>query len=357
MNILHIQTDTGLTGGVSNYISTLLTGLDSGCNNFVTVSNIDINGIIKYKNSQLILMPASYSLFSILNYIYLLNNIIKKNNINIIHAHALRAGLAVSLLKIFCDVRFVFTNHGLRFLQKKSIYKKSLFLLLELFTLYKSDKYVCISNSSYSIIKCFSPKYKIALINTRLNIKPRLSLPKSRDKILITGVGSILDIKGIYNFINIAKELKSYSDNFIFEWYGGGPDIKKYKEYARLKNINIIWHGQKENEELLNGLQKSSLLLVTSEFEVMPFCILEAYACNLLVFSNNFKFSTDFIQNGFTGITFDTSKIGCSATLIIKILSDETKRNFILTNAMKFYLNNHFDSILMSKQYQGIYNL
>ena len=356
INILHIQSDTGISGGISNYIEILIRDQDNHYNNFVTVS--ECNPIVqnKYNSSKLIIIPKSYNIKNLFKYLILIKGIINKYDIDIIHAHALRVGFAISILRFFVKFKFIYTNHGIRFSQKDNYLIKVIFFIIEFFVLFIANKYICISNSSFLFFKKFFIFKKILFINTRLNLKPRDILKKIKsERYLITGIGSILPVKGVYDFINVAIELNKLSDNFHFEWYGGGDNIIDYINYSKKNNINIHWHGFRDNKELLDGLKSSSMLLITSKFEVMPLCILEAYANNVFVFSNNFKSSCDFIENNITGLTFNTSDHHKSALEIIKIFNNKNKFIDIVNNARLFYINNHYDSLIMSNKYNKLY--
>ena len=72
-------------------------------------------------------------------------------------------------------------------------------------------------------------------------------------------------------------------------------------------------------------------------------------------YSNNFKFSNDFIKNGYTGITCDTSKPKIAATEIINLLSNQELVYYILSNAKNYYIDNHFDANIMSNHYSSFY--
>lgn len=356
INILHIQSDSGLSGGISNYIEILLKGQNNRYKTFVTVSEINSKAFNKYINTKLVVIPSTYNIINIIKYLLIIKDVVTDYDIKIIHAHALRVGFAISILSFFIKFKFIYTNHGLRFTQKDNFLRKIGFIILEFIVLLRSNKYICISCSCYLFFKRFLSMDKILLINTRLDLKPKDTSNNIRaNSFLITGVGSILPVKRVCDFINIAIELKKLSNSFNFEWYGGGDNLDEYIRYSRLNNINIVWHGYVDNKELLDGLNSSSMLLLTSKFEVMPLCILEAYANNVFVVSNNFESCSDFIINNVTGLTFNTSDHNKTAIEIIKIFNSKNKYIDIVNNARSFYINNHYDSLIMSNEYNKLY--
>lgn len=355
MKILHLQSDTGEVGGISNYIKELIAYQYSECIYHINVSKINEVTINKYKNCTLHTLPTTYTIYSIFSFIYRLRKILSSNEINIIHSHALRSGFIGIIIKLIYPCKVVHTNHGIRFFQKKNLFNKLIFLIFEIFVIIFSDKYVCITKSNFNFIIKFFNLSKITLINTRLNVLSTYDRQKKINKFICTGIGSMIPVKRIDNFIHIAKEISKLLPIASFEWFGSGPDFQYFRNLADFNNINIKWHGNKDYSELINNLSESSILLVTSDYEVLPLCILEAYAKGVLVISNNFNYSDDFIINYDTGIIVDTNDSIKAAKIIHNILLNFNEYSQLLNNAKLYYEKNHYDSKIMSDEYFDIY--
>ena len=134
----------GDSGGIANYISNLL-NISSQKHQklFVTCSNRKKEEVINsnlFDISKIIFIDLErYSILSLFFNVLNLSSVIKENSIKLIHAHALRSGLLACLNRIFFSTKYVYTNHGLRFTQKKSYLKKIYFFIYEILIIFLSD--------------------------------------------------------------------------------------------------------------------------------------------------------------------------------------------------------------------------
>ena len=352
--ILHVQSGIGDSGGIANYISNLLK-IPSPSNQklYVTGSMKKRKEVINsnlFDPSKIIFIDLErYSLISLLFNVLNLSSIIKKNSINLIHAHALRSGLLSFINRILFSTKYVYTNHGLRFTQKKSLIKKIYFFTYEILIIFFSEYSFCIRKVDYEKIRhlpiYFLIKHKLRLVKTKLKLPTLCSIKKLSDKKTIIGIGSLIEVKRPYIFLNIISELYKINKNIDAIWLGDGNLREKLLEMNKKIQAPVKWIGHVNHNQVERYLNTSSLILLTSEFEVFPLSIIEAYWGGVPVISYRFFGVEEFIQNGKTGLICNSSS---NYELIAK------KINLLISNDKKLldmskYVTNYFWENLYDK--------
>ena len=208
-SIIQLQTGSEISGGIANYISLLVKSKElKSFDHIVTVKNINKVTEIKYKGSKLVEFDNQINLFNFLKKVCLLKNIATKFENTLFHSHALKSGFLTVFLKLIFKVRFVYTNHGLRFMQKNKIFLP-LFFIIEIIVMLFCEKYICIRYKDYyflrSIIKLKFLYKKIEIIRLNLDSKnsyEEISISeKYKTPFTIIGIGSLIDLKRPSNLI------------------------------------------------------------------------------------------------------------------------------------------------------------
>ena len=352
--ILHVQSGIGDSGGIANYISNLLK-IPSPSNQklYVTGSMKKRKEVINsnlFDPSKIIFIDLErYSLISLLFNVLNLSSIIKENSINLIHAHALRSGLLSFINRILFSTKYVYTNHGLRFTQKKSLIKKIYFFTYEILIIFFSEYSFCIRKVDYEKIRnlsiYFLIKHKLRLVKTKLKLPTLCSIKKLSDKKTIIGIGSLIEVKRPYIFLNIISELYKINKNVDAIWIGDGKLREKLLEMNKKIQAPVKWIGHVNHNQVERYLNTSSLILLTSEFEVFPLSIIEAYWGGVPVISYRFFGVEEFIQNGKTGLI-------CNSSSNYELIAN--KINSLISNDKKLldmskYVTNYFWENLYDK--------
>ena len=352
--ILHVQSGIGDSGGIANYISNLLK-IPSPSNQklYVTGSMKKRKEVINsnlFDPSKIIFIDLErYSLISLLFNVLNLSSIIKENSINLIHAHALRSGLLSFINRILFSTKYVYTNHGLRFTQKKSLIKKIYFFTYEILIIFFSEYSFCIRKVDYEKIRnlsiYFLIKHKLKLVKTKLKLPTLCSIKKLSDKKTIIGIGSLIEVKRPYIFLKIISELYKINKNIDAIWIGDGNLREKLLEMNKKIQAPVRWIGHVNHNQVEKYLNTSSLILLTSEFEVFPLSIIEAYWGGVPVISYRFFGVEEFIQNGKTGLICNSSS---NYELIAKKINSLISNDKKLLDMSK-YVTNYFWENLYDK--------
>lgn len=345
-------------GGVSVYVSSLIKRIEEFKFYAPIAPNMDKTNITNlFPNAVLVEINQNYSIKTIREILKTLNQIIKKNDINIIHAHTLRAGSLATIYRLIFrpNTKIIYTGHGLRYTQKNNWLTKKVFKFLECFTNTLSNKVVYIRESEYNLAlkdKIVSP-FKSVFIRTQIHREENKT--KSIDirsafqietQYIVANAASIYDLKNPDLFIKIARNVLIKNNNVTFVWFGDGLTIKEINKRLELENLSnkIKFVGAIKPDLMLNIFQQIDGLLLTSKIETFPLVILEAYLTKTLVFCTNFIGSSEIVKDKKTGFIYDMNNPENASNLILNNLLDPTISNKIVEQASD-YFNDTYNNI------------
>jgi len=363
--ILHLQSGDGDEGGIANYISLLINSKEmKKYSHIVVVKKIYKKLYFKFPLSKLMEFDCNYSVTNFLNRVFKLRNICSSHIHPLIHSHALRAGLICSFLKLFFNIDFIHTNHGLRYKQKK-FYKAFLYFLIEIFVLICSKNYVCIRNTDFIYLRSFIKinfllkKIKVIRLNLDIDYNSFASknLKKYRHPFLIIGIGSLIEIKRPNLFIEWVKFLKKNNIPVKAIWFGKGHLKNEMIKITKENSLDIVWFGQTDQKTIYNNLHQASFLMQTSRFEVYPTVILESFCFGTPVISSKYWGVDEIIKDESNGIIlkddFFSSRL--ESQKLIKLFSDEEKYCELSNNCRKQFEEQHKTFQSTALKYLSLY--
>lgn len=358
--ILFIQTDTGLSGGVATYIGELVRSealSEFGCVVAVSTDSVGSPELKKmYGAAEIIGMPPTYSLSGFLAYVLRLIRSIRESKIELIHAHAIRSAFAASFASLVTGVPLVYTNHGLRYRQKRNPLNKAIFWFMELMACRVARITIPIRRYDETLLKCskLALSKRVCLIETRIPDILSANQGDSSSNLLL-GVGSLIAIKRPDRFINWVAALKRGGVHADACWIGEGPLRSAMEGLASSSSVALKLTGHLSRREVFDYLAKASLLLLTSELETFPLAVLEAYAHGVPVVSARFEGVNDFILDGKTGLVVDADNLDDVAGAIKLLLSDVDRLNRMRRNARAFFLSRFCSVERMACDYRASY--
>lgn len=361
MKILILQTGCGSKGGIANYISAVLSSINRSDFVFFVATSASV-GLLEfnkiYLDSSQFKVNPTYGIIGFPIYIYNLVQFIYNQKIRLIHAHALRAAVPAVIVGLILRVPVVYTNHGLRFEQKKGKLKIVLFFIMEALVCFLSSSIVCIRRCDEYRIKNFLPKKiyrKVVVVGTKLSVGDKAFNNKRNEVVTLIGVGSLIMVKRPDRFIDWLIDIKNAGINFNARWIGGGPMIEECKRQSEIHGLNVTWDGHIERNEVLDLMSDSSFLLLTSDFEVMPLSVIEAMSQGLPTISSQFTGVDEVIEDGVTGyILQDGDNLGLS-TVIKCHISDPKRCLEMRDRCRKAYLEKYSKPGIMSNHYYQIF--
>jgi glycosyltransferase involved in cell wall biosynthesis len=267
---------------------------------------------------------------------------IKRNKIDIIHAHGKGAGIYARLAKIFTPKTYlVYTVHGLHIANYTKLMKR-FYIFLErilgkltdrFINVSKGEKQVCLDN------KLFSKSKSIVIYNalendeniypTKEELRRKLNIPI--DRFLILSVMRFNSQKNITAMLDIAQKL-SDDKNFIFILIGDGEEkssIEKKIRESKMENVELLGYQENVNEYL----HASDMFLSTSLWEGLPYSLIEAARAGLPILASDVTGNNEVVFDKQNGYLFNLDDIEPAVNLLKKLKdSDKTLETFGLNS-------------------------
>ncbi len=286
------------------------------------------------KQNFLELPHRSFSVKHLIRFIFF----IKRNKIDIIHAHGKGAGIYARLAKIFTPKTYlIFTLHGLHIANYTKSMKffyifleKVLGKLTNLFiNVSNGEKQVCIDNKLFDVSK--SIVIYNAIENDENNypakneLRRKLNLPIER--FLILSVIRFNPQKNIAAVLEIAQKL-SDDKNFMFILIGDGEEKSSIEKKISENNIdNVKLLGYRKN--VIEYLHASDLFLSTSLWEGLPYSLIEATRAGIPIVASDVIGNNEVVFDKQNGYLFQVNDIDSAAHMLKELRdSNETLETF-----------------------------
>jgi len=301
--------------------------------------------------------------FSDIKNILKIKNIIKNNNYDIVHCHSTKAGF-VGRLAAFLSKHpnVVYSPHGFMFCDTRIKLRRLLYLYLEKYLGYMTNKIIAVSGSERDLAleHRIVPNEKIVTLYNSIdpgdyddheyvNRVPEKMNTKNDDIILGT-VGRLYYQKDPITLIKSFKIINNHFPNTKLVFVGDGPMLEKCK-----KLINKLQLDDRIN---LEGFQKNSkdyyktfdIFVLSSHYEGLPYALLEAMIMGIPSVGTDVVGIKDLIVHGETGYLADEEDhIGLAKSVItllenpdlLTLFSNNSKRitqaNFNFNSGIKEY--------------------
>lgn len=349
MNILYINNSVHL-GGDTKCILKLCKELKDKNKVIVASSGgkllaefVDM-GIKHYKIKEPNILNIFSTIFNILKVI----KIVRKENIQLIHSNHRMTTVISKIAAFFVRVKVIHTQH---------VCIESKFFLTRLFL--RNINIISVSDSARDILikKCKIDKKNITTIyntvevnNKNKNIDNKLIEAKNKNYFLIAQVSRIIDYKGVYDFVDIAKEVIYINKNIRFFLIGDGEEREKLREYVNKNKLEnyVFMLGSKDN--VIEHLKYIDLVLLCSYVEGLPLTPIEAFSQSVPVIATNIPGTCEEIINGVNGYLVPVKDISSFVKRIneiyydaelYKTLKQGAYRTFIQNFTAEKYINSH----------------
>lgn len=353
--VLQLQTDTGVTGGIAMYIAQLVGG--SRHEHVVVVSDAapTSDACALYRNTRLVRLPPTYNLVSLVAYALRLRLAVLGAKVSMVHAHGLRAAFAAAVA-LPRSVPIVYTNHGLRYRQKRGKLEIVAFRALERFVCRRAAAVVCVRNTDARSLQQDGIAARPDHVATRIDLlPPSPSSPHSDNTISILGVGSLISVKRADIFVHWIAEALDRGVACSGEWVGSGPDRDKVQSLVCEKRAPVRLLGHLPRGELIQLYQRRSVLLVTSDIETLPISVLEAYSQGCPVITRRTAGAEEYVVHGVTGFIVDSAEEFVSVCTSLQ--ANPALRGQLSAASLRFYAERHSDTSRMLAEYGHIYEM
>lgn len=354
MNILYLSNRMDV-GGVEKCIIKLATLFSCEYKVIVVTCNGDLVKELKrlgIKHYQ-IENAENKNLKTILKNIWIISNVVKKENIQLIHSHHRMTTLYAKIICKFKKIHLVHTQH----LCINDKFKLTKLTLQNVLT-------VTVSNSAKEILveKCGLDNKNIVTIyntidenKTNNSVSDKLLKFKSKNYFIVAQISRIVDYKGVYDFIDIAEITMKKNHNIRFLLIGDGPEYEKVSNYINKKQLDeyVLLLGNKTN--IIDYLQYIDLLLLCSYIEGLPLTPLEAFSQSVPVVATNINGTNEEIINDYNGYLIEPKNIEVFSEKIVNIAENEILFQSFRENAKKTF-DEKFNSQLYYSEHKKIYS-
>ena len=237
-----------------------------------------------------------------------LENTIDLNSFDIIHAHYWLSGLVAKQISDELNIPFIFTSHSLGvFLEgynKERVDCEKIIMTSCNFVTSSSNFENILISENYNIYTSKIKKIKPGI--NREIFSPDLTL--KRENIFLS-VGRIQEQKGQLKTISFLNNFKKIESDFVC-YFVGGPSGKSGNDYFQelkksVQDLKLEAHveflGDLPQYEIKQLLNKSKLLIHTSQFETFGLVAIEANSMGVPVLTSNKGSLKEIIENNMNG--------------------------------------------------------
>jgi len=259
-----------------------------------------------------------------------LDRAIDLSNFDIIHAHYWLSGLIAKQISDELNVPFIFTSHSLGvFLEgynKERVDCEKIIMTGSNFVTSSSNFENTLISENYNI-----DKSKIANIKPGVDgeiFSPDLSI--KRENIFLS-VGRIQEQKGQLKTISFLNNFKKVENDFVC-YFIGGPSGKSGNDYFQELKQNVIdlkleshveFLGDLPQYEIKELLNKSKLLIHTSQFETFGLVAIEANSMGVPVLTSNNGPLKEIIENNINGYSSEDLIDGKVNMFVKNLINDD----------------------------------
>lgn len=327
MNILYLNRGMGV-GGVEKCIIQLAKLLKD--NNKIIVASkggelekeLEKIGVKHYK----ILDTDSKNLASILKNLNIIYGIIKSEKIDVIHSHHRMTTLLAKIISKITKIPIIHTQH----LCIEDKFKFTRIVLDNVAT-------ITVSNGAKKALveKCgLDQNHIVTIYNTidtdeeNNNVDETLLKLKAEKKFIIAQVSRLVDYKGVYDFLKIAKCIGREESNIKFVLIGDGEEKENVKKFIQNNELYDIVYVLGSKDNVINQLRCVDLVLLCSYIEGLPLAPLEAFSQGIPVIGTNIPGTNEEIEDGINGYLVETKDINGFREKIMNIYNN--KEQYIL---------------------------
>ncbi|KOR24084.1 glycosyltransferase family 4 protein [Clostridium sp. L74] len=230
-----------------------------------------------------------------------LRRIVKKEKINLIHAHVCyTAGILCSIFKRFNNMPYVITEHRSDIV---NFSKKSYNRVISKYAYKRAEKVITVSKFLASELKNLGYKFNEEIIGNEVDIKDYSLSNKINklDTVRILFVGSMAEneIKGLQYFIPALANYMKKNSNIEMIFIGEGVNRRKYEKMCEELNIKnkCKFLGSINKQDIPMHIKKSNFLVLPSIKETFGCVLIEAMACGKPVLATKCGGPNEFVNN------------------------------------------------------------
>ncbi len=261
-----------------------------------------------------------------------IQNIVKKNNIDIIIAFSMQLSIYPILAKLGCNVKVIASEHSNPYYRRRS---KCMKILMSLVLPY-ADGYIFLTEEgrNYYGTKIRSKSAIIPNPLTSSGLPKRLIDFEQRDVNKICSVGSLRIVKDHDTMLRAFSIIHKKVPNVVLHIYGEGEEKERLLDLCLKLDIheNVIFEGIVD--DIYSAIENSYIFIQTSVSESWGCALQEAMACGIPCISTDCDFGPrKMIVNGENGFLVEVKNYEAVAEYILLLISNKKMAKRISENA------------------------
>lgn len=337
MNILYINNEMTI-GGVAKCILKLSKELRT--TNKIFISSKKTGALLKEFekiniNNYPIRDVASKMPHNIFINVIRLISFVKKEKIDIIHSHHRMTTLLAKIVSKFTGVKVIHTQH----LCIEDKFKLTQLALknLKVITVSEEAKKILIEKSNLKEENIVTIYNTIETECQNKVVDSKLLELKRKGYFVVAQISRLVDYKGVFDFIEVARNTLEKEENIRFVLIGDGPEFKnlekKLEEYDLKEKVFLL--GSKDN--VITQLKYIDLVLLCSYIEGLPLVPLEAFSQGIPVVGTNIGGTNEEIQPGVNGYLVEVKDIKGFTDRILDLYNDKNNYKKLSDNSIKVF--------------------
>jgi glycosyltransferase involved in cell wall biosynthesis len=259
--------------------------------------------------------------------------LLRGGHFSLVHTHSSKGGFLGRIAARVCNTPVVHTPNGLYFLEKSGA-SRQFYLDLErlaghltatMIAVSRDERDVLVRNhiADAACIRVIHNGVDIARIDrevvlTRAEAKSRLGI--SPDRCVVGVVGRLVPQKAPLLFIRAAREVTDEAPETLFMWVGSGPLQAEVESQARTQGVSLRLLGHRE--DVWKVMRAFDVFVLASQYEGLPFALLEAMTLALPVVVTDVVGTRDVIDDQGSGLVVLADAPAAMAAAILSLLRD-----------------------------------
>lgn len=289
----------------------------------------------------------------ILKNILKIAKIVKSEKIDLVHSHHRMTTLYCKLLSKVMNFRLIHTQHLC--IEDKVKLTKFVLKKIPIITVSNGAKINLVNNYYIQEKNIVTIYNTIETSNSNYDIDEKLIELKKNGNFVVAHISRLVEYKGIYDFLEITKELSIKDRKIKFVIFGDGPEKNNVLEYIKLNKLqNVVFLlGNKDN--IINQFKYIDLVLLCSYIEGLPLVPLEAFSQQVPVIATDIGGTNEEVIDGVNGFLVEKKDISDFVEKILLIYNDDNKYKSMKAGCIKVF-NEKFNEKKYYDEHTYMYN-
>ena len=278
----------------------------------------------------------------------MIRQIVKKENITVIHTHHRMAAFYIRLMGLDKKCVFINTSHN-TFDNKKALTRFA----------YKNCHLIACGEMVKKNLQEMYGLNNVTVIHNAVKpfdgeivIDEQLKKAKANGKFLIGNIGRLSEQKGMEYYINAIPEVKKVHPEADFYIIGSGEDEKKLKILCKELSVNVHFMGYRSDAQ--NLMSQFDLIVLSSLWEGLPLTPIEAFSVGKTIVATGVDGTLEIVKNKKNGLLVkprNEHQIAEKINWMIEHPEDQKKMECAARNTF----NDEFNFDVLARAYTDYY--